>query len=208
MLDIQGSRILLGYSAGLDGKFAACLSVGVGYGPGSRTTALAERQDTVSRMIVDRIQDRLGSDGTVWHHPAQDLTPDLVRALIAELPRCGSVRLALELTRKADMAATRSASAAALAATQAALPLPANDQPPVLHPQLDKVRRICAEILRANTSRDAGYAAPCCPCVECHTCGDRDPGGCCEGDIQSAAGQGFAGLGPADGDRRAGRRDK
>ena len=30
MLDIQRSRIVLRYSAGLDSKFAACLSVGVG----------------------------------------------------------------------------------------------------------------------------------------------------------------------------------
>ena len=54
--------------------------------------------------------------------------------------------MALELTRKADMAATRSAGAATLATTEAALPLPANDRPPTLHPQLDKVRRIRAAL--------------------------------------------------------------
>ena len=68
MLDIQGSRILLGYSAGLDGKFAACLSVGVGCGPGNGTTTLAERHDTVSQMILNVFNaklSRVARSGTI-----------------------------------------------------------------------------------------------------------------------------------------------
>lgn len=147
VLDIEGSRIVMGYEEGLEGDYSACLAIGIGYGPGAGPADLAERQDIVSRLIVGRIHELLQPDGTVWHHSTRDLIPELLDALIEELPQVGADRMAQELTRTADLAASRYAEADAASAqratTQRPSPLrPANDQPHVLHPHLAELHRV------------------------------------------------------------------
>jgi len=144
MLDIQGSRIAVSYQTGLGGDHAACLSIGVGFGPGLGTAGLALRQSTVGRLLVDRIQLKIKADGIIWQYAARDLTPLLLAQLQAELPTIATDQLALELHRSADMAPTRAALVAASA--PAPLPEPANDQLPALRAQREELRRVRAAL--------------------------------------------------------------
>lgn len=81
ILDVQGSRIVLGWTTDLGGAHRACLSVGVGYGPGAGTPGLAVRQGTVARMIVERISGRYHPDAVLWHETAERLDADLIDRL-------------------------------------------------------------------------------------------------------------------------------
>lgn len=81
ILDVQGSRIILGWVTDLAGAHRACLSVGVGHGPGPGAPGLAARQATVARMIVERVSGRYLPDAVLWHETNDRLDADLIDRL-------------------------------------------------------------------------------------------------------------------------------
>ena len=142
ILDVQGSRIIIGLDATLTGDHRACLTLGVGHGPGEGEPGLARRQDTVSQMIAERIARICPPDAVIWHHSARALTPDLLDALIAELPTTSTDRMARDLTRREEMARLRQG----LDARRVTAPA-ANDMPSLPDPQLQELARVRAALL-------------------------------------------------------------
>jgi hypothetical protein len=87
IFDLDGSRIVLGYSNHLRGPHVACLTVSVGHGPRQAAPApLAERRAALCRKITDRLTSRYPVDSIAWHETESPVTPDLIDSMIEKLP--------------------------------------------------------------------------------------------------------------------------
>ncbi len=87
IFDLDGARIVLGYTDDLDGPHAACLTVAVGEGPqGNGASPIATRRAAFCRKITDRLAARHEPDSTLWHDVDQPLTADLIDALVDQVP--------------------------------------------------------------------------------------------------------------------------
>ncbi len=87
VFDLDGSRIVLGYSDHLTGQHSACLTVSVGHGPKVAATApLARRRSALCHKITDRLSSRYAIDEVVWHETDALVTPELIDKLLEKLP--------------------------------------------------------------------------------------------------------------------------
>ena len=87
VFDLDGSRIVLGYSDHLTGQHAACLTVSVGHGPKVAALApLAHRRSALCHKITDRLSSRYAIDEVVWHETDSPVTPELIDKYLEKLP--------------------------------------------------------------------------------------------------------------------------
>ncbi|MBD3765490.1 MAG: hypothetical protein IE927_12380 [Rhodobacterales bacterium] len=86
VFNLDGSRIVLGYSEDLRGRYAACLTVSVGHGEEEGLTdILARRRDGLARMICDRLILRWPCDDEAWHTLDRIVTAEVVDDLLDAL---------------------------------------------------------------------------------------------------------------------------
>jgi hypothetical protein len=89
VFELDGLRIVLGYSDDLDGQYPACLTVSVGQGNivSGAGAALARRRATLCRRIVERLSSRHAAETMLWHEIDGQVTPDTIDSLVEALPR-------------------------------------------------------------------------------------------------------------------------
>lgn len=86
IFDLDGSRVVLGFSSDLAGSHAACVTVSVGTGPdGAEPGPLADRRTSLCRKIAGRLSARYPYDAVVWHETPSPVTPDLIDRMIGTL---------------------------------------------------------------------------------------------------------------------------
>jgi len=83
LVDYDGTRITLGFSREVPGRWGACLTVAVGSGPGGGEPLAPERQARLARMIAERITRRHPPDEIRWHELPAVMTAELADALIS-----------------------------------------------------------------------------------------------------------------------------
>ncbi len=90
IFDLDGSRVVLGFTDDLAGPHAACLTVSVGTGPDlTGPGPLAGRRTALCRKIADRLSSRYPYDTVVWHETPSPVTPDLIDRMIETLAAGG-----------------------------------------------------------------------------------------------------------------------
>jgi hypothetical protein len=90
IFDLDGSRVVLGFTDTLAGPHVACLTVSVGTGPDVVGPGpLADRRTALCRKIADRLSTRYPYDSVVWHETPSPVTPDLIDKMIETLTTGG-----------------------------------------------------------------------------------------------------------------------
>ena len=85
-VDLDGTRVGLGYSEGPVQGHAACLTVTVGPSPAIDAAVPSRKLEQICRRIVAQVCDRLGADSVLWHNVHEPVTADLVDRLLEQLP--------------------------------------------------------------------------------------------------------------------------
>lgn len=86
LVDYDGTRITLGYSADVPGQeWAACLTIAVGSGPARVPGLVPKRQERLARMIAERINRCFPADEMHWRELDAVMTGELVDALVCSL---------------------------------------------------------------------------------------------------------------------------
>lgn len=94
IFDLDNARIILGWSQPLPGRYAACLTIGVGAGEsGDCQIGIASHQGTITRLLADRINDRYMSDRMLWQTSTETPTAEMIDKLIDALPGLDPTRL-------------------------------------------------------------------------------------------------------------------
>ncbi len=94
IFDLDNARIILGWSQPLPGRYAACLTIGVGAGEsGDCQIGIASHQGTITRLLADRINDRYMSDRMLWQTSTETPTAEMIDAMIEALPGLDPTRL-------------------------------------------------------------------------------------------------------------------
>ena len=84
---LDNARIILGWTQSLPGRYAACLTIGVGATEsGNCRLGIASHQGTITRLLAERINARYMSDRMLWKTSGQSPTATMVDAMIEELP--------------------------------------------------------------------------------------------------------------------------
>lgn len=85
-LDMDGTRVGLGFVDDLDNGHAACLTISVGPQPGTGEGIDPARHASLCERIAGRVAENLEASQVIWHHVSEPVTVDLVDALIDALP--------------------------------------------------------------------------------------------------------------------------
>ncbi|WP_282024840.1 hypothetical protein [Limimaricola cinnabarinus] len=87
IFDLDNARIILGWSQPLPGRYAACLTIGVGADEsGDCQIGIASHQGTITRLLADRINARYMSDRMLWKTSTQSPTAAMIDSMVDELP--------------------------------------------------------------------------------------------------------------------------
>lgn len=85
-VDLDGTRVGLGFAEQTEAGYAACLTVSVGPTPGSGIEIDPERHAKLCDRIATRAGESLGAVRILWHEVDEPVTADLVDELIDRLP--------------------------------------------------------------------------------------------------------------------------
>ncbi|MCP1170304.1 hypothetical protein [Limimaricola litoreus] len=87
IFNLDNARIILGWSQPLPGRYAACLTIGVGADEsGDCQIGIASHQGTITRLLADRINARYMSDRMLWKTSTQSPTAEMIDVMVEELP--------------------------------------------------------------------------------------------------------------------------
>lgn len=99
VFEIDNARIILAYSQELIGRYAACLTIGVGADDsGDCQIGVASHQGTITRLLADRINGRFMSDRMLWKTSTEAASVEMIDRLIDQLPGLAPDRHALHDT--------------------------------------------------------------------------------------------------------------
>ncbi|MGR3594226.1 MAG: hypothetical protein ACU0B9_01475 [Limimaricola soesokkakensis] len=99
VFDLDNARIILAYTQMLPGRYAACLSIGVGAAEsGDCQVGIASHQGTITRLLADRINARFMSDRMLWKTSPRAASVEMIDAMIDELPGLDPARPGLHTT--------------------------------------------------------------------------------------------------------------
>lgn len=85
-VDLDGTRVGMGFAEQTDAGYAACLTVSVGPTPGSEIEIDPGRHAKLCDRIASRAAESLGAVRILWHEVDEPVTADLVDELIDRLP--------------------------------------------------------------------------------------------------------------------------
>ncbi|MGR3466225.1 hypothetical protein [Limimaricola sp.] len=87
VFELDNARIILAYSQAMAGRYAACLTIGVGADEtGDSQIGIASHQGTITRLLADRINARFMSDRMLWKTSARVASVELIDELVDALP--------------------------------------------------------------------------------------------------------------------------
>ena len=91
IFDLDGSRVVLGFTGDLTGPHLACVTVSVDKGPYVTEPApLAETRTALYRKIVNRLSTRFPHDAVIWHETPSPVTPNLIDKMTETLANGGA----------------------------------------------------------------------------------------------------------------------
>ncbi|EYD71647.1 hypothetical protein [Limimaricola hongkongensis] len=87
VFELDNARIILAYTQAMTGRYAACLTIGVGADEtGDCQIGIASHQGTITRLLADRINARFMSDRMLWKTSARIASVEMIDELVDALP--------------------------------------------------------------------------------------------------------------------------